>query len=88
MSVFDAHGVVDEAEDHMLGEHLRGQSTTEIRSAPIFCVPVDVVDPFEEVREPADAALGQRHTQRGNFRKIGLQSMSAAAENGLTGDRV
>ena len=55
--VLNAHGVVDEAQDHMLLEHLRRKAIAEICTAPVMGVAVDVVDPFTEVRQPTGATL-------------------------------
>ena len=40
-----------------------GQLVAEVLARPLVVVLVDVVDPLEEVRDPADAALGQGEAQ-------------------------
>ena len=52
-------GVVDEAGDDALAEDLAGELVAEVLARPRLVVRVDVVDPLQEVRDPADAALGQ-----------------------------
>jgi hypothetical protein len=51
--------VVDEAGEHVVVEDLAGQPAAEVLPRPRVVAPVVVVDPLEEVRDPADPALGQ-----------------------------
>ena len=67
VTVLDTHEITDEAEDHLLLEDLGRQAITEIHSAPVARVLVDVVHPLAEVRQPAGAALGQRDAERGEL---------------------
>ena len=59
---------------NVLVEHLARELVAEVLAGPRVVVPVDVVDPLEEVRDPADAALGQRDLQVGNLRSTGDHS--------------
>jgi len=59
----DADGVVDEAGDHVLAPHLARLAALEVLVRPGVVVLVHVVGALEEVRDPADAALGQRDLQ-------------------------
>ena len=51
--------VVDEAGDDVLVEHLARQLVAEVLAGPVVVALVVVIDSLEEVRDPADAALGQ-----------------------------
>ena len=66
-------GVVDEAGDDPLAEHLTGQHVAEVLTGPRLVVGVDVVDPLQEVRDPADAALRQRQPQVGELPQHGRE---------------
>ena len=56
----DARSILDEAGEEVLAEHLGGQSPAEAGAGPAVVVLVDVVGTLEQVRDPADRALGQR----------------------------
>ena len=59
--------VVDEAQHDALEEHLARQPTAEVLAGPLVVARVDPVDPVTEVRDPADATLGQRDLQVGEL---------------------
>ena len=86
---FDAHGVVDEAQDDVFLEHLGRLATTEIRSAPVLCVPVDVVDPVR--RNTAASRYPPRtepHAARGTFEDPAPQQVGRRREQAYRGERV
>ena len=60
----DPGGVVDEAGDDALLEQLARQLVAEVLARPRMVALVDPVDAVEEVRDPPDAAFGQREAQR------------------------
>ena len=55
----DADRVGDEAGQEVLAEHLAGQLAAEVLPRPGRVHLVGAVEPLEEVRDPAGAALGQ-----------------------------
>ena len=55
-----AEVVLDEAQDHALEEHLARKLVAEVGEGPCLVRRVRVVEAFEEVRDPADAAFGER----------------------------
>ena len=62
----DADGVVDEAAEHVLPEHLGGAHPLgEVVAGQPELAALDVLGALEEVRDPADVALGQRELQLG-----------------------
>src|SRR4051794_4723437 len=69
----DADGVVDEAGDDVVAEDLAGQPVAEVLTRPRPVVLVHVVDAFEEVRDPANAALGESELDGGELPQHGRE---------------
>ena len=63
----EAGRVVDEARDDVLVEDLARELVAEVLVRPRLVVLVGEVDAVEEVRDPADAALGERELQVGEL---------------------
>ena len=59
--------VVDEAGEDVLVEDLAGELVAEVLAGPGVVAAVVVVNALEEVRDPADPALGQRDLQVGEL---------------------